>query len=132
MRGYICTNGKILQKLTASDRISLEGKVLSHLSIRSLTPCVQGRSLAASFSESLVSHYQPKKLLLRSATDLSVQSTSLKVLSKNRVLADQVKFLIGACGQRLVFLHSDGWVCSIDLGIRDVERHTRHFFIPFD
>ncbi len=108
MREYICTNAKILLKLTAPDRISLEGKVLSHLSVRSLTPCVQGRSLAATFSESLVSHYQPKKLLLRSPTDLSVQSTSLIVLSKNRVPADQVKFLIGAYGQRLVFLHSGG------------------------
>jgi len=48
------------------------------------------------------------------------------------VLADQVKFLIGAYGQRLVFLDSNGWVCSVDLGIRNVERHTRHFFIPFD
>lgn len=123
---------KTLQRLTASDGISLDGEVLSRLSIRSLTPCMQGRYLAATFCESLVSHYEPKKLLLWSVTDLSVQSTSSKLLSTNRVLADQVKFLIGSCGQRLVFLDSNGWVCSMVLSIRNVERHTRHFFIPFD
>jgi len=93
---------------------------------------VQGHYLAATFCESLVSHSQPKNLLLWNATDLSIQSTSTKLLSTNRVLADQVKFLIGAYGQRLVFLDSNGWACSVDLGIRNVERHTRHFFIPFD
>lgn len=123
---------KTLQRLTASDGITLEGNVLSHLSIRSLTPCMQGRYLAATFSETLVSHYQPKKLLLWSATDLSIQSTSSKMLSSYRVLVDQVRFLIGACGQRIVFLDSNGWVCSMDLGTHNLDRHTRHFFIPFD
>jgi len=29
-------------------------------------------------------------------------------------LADEVEFLIGGFGQRLVLLHSSGWVCSVD------------------
>ena len=40
--------------------------------------------------------------------------------------------MIGSYGQRLVFLHSSGWVCSADVDTLDVNSYVRHFFIPTD
>lgn len=63
---------------------------------------------------------------------MSLQSISTKSPSSYRILADEVQALIGAHGQKLLFLHSNGWVCSTDLEISSIEGHTRHFFIPTD
>ena len=123
---------KTLRRVTASNSISLEDKMLSQLSIRFLTSCGQGRHFAATFSESSASRHRPKKLLLWNTSDFFVQSESTKLLSSYRVLTDQVRYVIGAYGQKLVFLDSNGWVCSADVGMPNADRYTRHFFIPID
>lgn len=123
---------KTLQRLITPDSILLKGKILSQLSVRSLAQCAQSHYLAATFSESLASHARSKKLLLWSPSDLSLQSISTRSPSSYRILADEVQALIGAHGQKLLFLHSNGWVCSTDLEISSIEGHTRHFFIPTD
>ncbi len=81
---------KTLRRLTASDSISLEEKMLSQLSIRFLTSCGQGRHFAATFSESSASRYRPRKLLLWSTSDFFIQSEPKKLLSSYRILADQI------------------------------------------
>ena len=123
---------KTLRRLTASDSISLEDNMLSQLSVRFLTSCGQGRHFAATFSESSASRYRPRKLLLWSTSDFVVQSEPTKLPSLYRILADQVRYVIGAYRQRLVFLDSNGWVCSADVGMPNADRYTRHFFIPID
>jgi hypothetical protein len=45
------------------------------------------------------------------------------------ILDVQVRHIIGYCGQRLVYLNQDGWICSVDLHIKVT---TRHFFLPTD
>lgn len=123
---------KTLQRLTAVDGIVLECQMLLQLSIRSLTSCADGRRVAAAFGESSGSHAKSTKLLLWSTSDFSMQSHLAVAVPLYQVLADQVQFVIGAYGQRLVFLRSNGWICSIDLGIRNIGQYVRHFFIPVD
>lgn len=125
---------KNLQRLKIFDNISLEGKVLAQLSVESLIPCGQGRYLAAIFSESSATHSRPGpgRLVLWSTWALSVESSSTKSVSPYQVLTDQVQSLIGSYGQRLIFLRSNGWICSTDLILPNVDRSTRHFFIPMD
>ncbi|KAM0804114.1 hypothetical protein BDR22DRAFT_800435 [Usnea florida] len=125
---------KTLRRLTASDSLSREDKMLSQLSTDHLTTCGQGRYLAATFSESSASRYRPRKLLLWRTSDFSVQSSPTTLLSSYRILADQMRCVIGAHRQRLVFLDSNGWVCSADVGggTPNDDRYTRHFFIPTD
>lgn len=121
-----------LKRLTTPDNTSLEGEMITQLSVRSLAQCAQSHYLAATFSESLPSHARFKKVLLWSPSALSPRSISTKSPSSYRILADEVQALIGTYGQRLLFLHSSGWVCSTDLGISNIESHIRHFFIPTD
>lgn len=123
---------KTLKRLMTPDSLLLEDKILSRLSVRSLAQCAQSHYLAAIFSESLASHARSKKLLLWSPSDLSPRTVSTRSASSYRILADEVQALIGAHGQKLLFLHSSGWVCSTDLGISNIESHARHFFIPTD
>ena len=121
-----------LKRLTTSEGILLDGNPLPQLSIQSLTLCAQGRYLAATFCEISGSLSRSKKLLLWRTSDCTTQSSSIEAVPSSQVLTDQVQFLIGSCGQRLIFLHSNGWVCSIDLLKPDVDHHVRHFFIPVD
>ena len=121
-----------LKRLTTSEGIIFDGNLLPQLSIRSLTPCAQGRYLAATFSELSGSFSRSKKLLLWRTSDFSIQSPSIAAVPSNQVLVDQVHFLIGTYGQRLIFLHCNGWVCSIDMLKPNVDHHVRHFFIPVD
>ena len=123
---------KTLRRLTASDSTSLDDKMLSQLSIRFLMTCGQGGQFAATFSESSASRYRPGKILLWNTSDFFVKSEPTKLLSSYRILADQVRYVIGAYRQRLVFMDSNGWVCSADVGTPNADRHTRHFFIPID
>ena len=39
---------------------------------------------------------------------------------------------MGIHGDRLVFLHRDGWVCSANAANFDVEKYTRHLVFPTD
>ncbi len=117
-----------LEKLGGAEGILLEGTMLSELAIRSITPCFNGTIIATAFSESLGKH-AISKLFLWSTSDFSERSETAVPLPKYQYLADQVELLIGAHGQRLVFLHSSGWVCSTDSETFNV---VRHFFIPAD
>lgn len=94
--------------------------------------CGQGHYLAATFSESSASRHPPRKLLLWKTSECFLQYEPMKVLPSYRILADQVRYVIGAYRQRLVFLDSNGWICSADVGIPNADQCTRHFPIPAD
>ena len=117
-----------LEKLGGAEGILLQGTVLSELSIRSITPCFKGTLIATAFSESLGTHAR-SNLLLWSMSDFSERSQTAVPVPKFQYLADQVELLSGAYRQRLVFLHSSGWVCSTDSETFSI---VRHFFLPAD
>lgn len=117
-----------LEKLGGAGGILLEGTVIPELAIRSITPCFNGTIIATAFSESLGAHAR-SKLLLWSASDFNEQSETAVPVPKYQYMADQVELLIGAYGQRLVFLHASGWVCSTDSETFNI---VRHFFLPAD
>ena len=63
---------------------------------------------------------------------LDPKASSLKPLATYDELGALMKHCIGVCGDDLVFLSHDGWVCSVGFAEdREVEFYTRHFFIPF-
>lgn len=117
-----------LQRLTGTEGILLEGAILPELSIRSITPCFNDTIIATTFANS-GGRNAKSKLLLWSSSDLTETAETAAPVPKYQYLADQVEYLIGAYGQRLVFLHSSGWVCSTDSKTFEV---IRHFFIPAD
>ncbi|KAA6412809.1 MAG: hypothetical protein FRX48_03801 [Lasallia pustulata] len=117
-----------LAKLGGAEGILLQGTIVSELSIRSITPCFKGTLIATTFSESLETHAR-SNLLLWSTSDFSERSQTAVPVPNFKYLADQVEVLIGAYGQRLVFLHSSGWVCSTDSETFSI---VRHFFLPAD
>ena len=120
-----------LRKLTGSEGILLEGSILPDLRIRSITPCFKETVIATTFGETAGAHSR-SKLLLWNTSDFAVQSGTIASVPKYHYLADQVEFLIGGYGQRLVLLHSSGWVCSVDPQTPDFGCHVRHFVIPAD
>ena len=124
---------KTLHKLTSDDGgILLEGSILPELSIQSIIPCFGGSVIGTTFSRPSSSSSESSKLLLWDTSDLKVNSKSAVPIPKYRSLADQVKKVIGEYGQRLVFLHSSSWICSVNLQSPSGEHITRHFFLPAD
>ena len=115
-----------LRRVSSPDKNDLESKFAAQLAIRSVTPCMQGRCAAVTFSEFAKGQAHPKKLSL---WELPEPLTSDRF---SKVLADQVQCVIGPIGQRVLFLSSTGWVYSVDPGSPENEQATRHFFIPLD
>jgi WD40 repeat protein len=118
-----------LRRLTLPEGILLEGSIKPELAIRSITPCFNGNGIATAFGESLKRHCR-SKLLLWNASDFTPESKRAAVIPRYKNLADEIDFLIGVDGQRLVFLHSDNWICSTDPQYPD--DIIRHFFLPSD
>ena len=117
-----------LRKLTGAEGVLLEGAILPELAIRSITPCFDGAIIATAFAKSTGADGK-SKLALWNTSDFNVGSETATPVPKYQYLADQVEFLIGNYGQRLVFLHAGGWICSTDPKTFGI---TRHFFIPSD
>ncbi|KAL8734127.1 MAG: hypothetical protein Q9166_001612 [cf. Caloplaca sp. 2 TL-2023] len=120
-----------LAKLTNTEGILLEGSVVPELMIHSITPCFNDTIIATTFQQSLGARAK-LKLLLWNCSDFNVQATTLVPVPKYDYLTDQVQVLIGSDGQRLVFLHNSGWVCSVDTQATSMEHAIRHFFFPAD
>ena len=120
-----------LQRLTDTEGILLEGSVLPDLAIRSITPCSDGAVIATAFSE-VSRPNSESKLLLWNTSDFSPKSRSAAPVPSYQTLADEMKFLIGNDGQRVVFLQSSGWVCSANMQSSDPNKFSRHFFFPAD
>lgn len=120
-----------LQRLTSAEGISLEGSVLPDLAIQSITSCSHGAVIATAFSEVLRPHSE-SKLLLWTASDFSPESRSAAPIPRYQALADEMKFLIGNDGQRVIFLQSNGWVCSANMQSSNPNHFSRHFFFPGD
>lgn len=122
-----------LQRLTSAEGILLEGSVLPDLAIRSITPCSNGAVIATAFSEVFRPHSE-SKLLLWSTSDFSPESRSAAPIPRYQALADEMKFLIGNDGQRVIFLQNSGWVCSANMLISSnaAIHFSRHFFFPRD
>ena len=122
---------RTLRRVTEGRGIMLEGNIVPELSIRSMRSCFNGTILASTFSESIRPNTKSKLLLWRSA-DFVPKSTSAAPVPKYHHLADSVEVLIGASGQRLIFLHSDNWICSADPETTSANEYIRHFFLPAD
>ncbi|KAL9581454.1 MAG: hypothetical protein Q9212_003889 [Teloschistes hypoglaucus] len=120
-----------LSKLTNTEGILLEGSVLPELMIHSITPCFNGSMIATAFKESLGARAK-SKLMLWNSSDFNVHATSCAPVPKYHYLADHVQVLIGSNGQKLIFLHGSGWVCSIDPQATGLEHFVKHFFFPAD
>lgn len=120
-----------LSRLTPEQGIQMFGSVLPELTIRSIAPSFHGKVVAATFTESRGSRSKAR-LVLWNTSDFNPQAESVAPIPHYQPLADQVECLIGAHGQRLVFLHQDGWICSADSQSFDVECYDRHFFVPTD
>lgn len=120
-----------LQRVTSPEGILLEGAILPELTIRFISSCFNGSIIATAFTTSSRT-FAKSKLMLWNTSDFTVRSSKAAPVPRYQHLADQVEFLIGAHGQRLVFLHSSGWICSADPETFTVEHYVRHFFIPAD
>ncbi|KAL8762028.1 MAG: hypothetical protein Q9184_001920 [Pyrenodesmia sp. 2 TL-2023] len=120
-----------LSRLTSTEGILLEGSILPELSVQSITPCFGGSIMATAFKESIGARAK-SKLLLWNSSGFNVEATSAVPVPKYQYLSDQVQVLIGSDGQKLVFLHSSGWVCSVDTQATGMEHFLRHFFFPAD
>lgn len=118
-----------LERLTKAEGISLDTKIDPGLMIRSITPCFHGSSIATAFGESSNRHCK-SKLLLWNTSDFTPDSTSAVPMEKYEHLTDDIDFLIHADDQKLVFLHSDNWICSTDPD--KAGNFIRHFFLPTD
>jgi hypothetical protein len=122
-------NWRILERLTQEEGISLNAKISPELLIRSITPCFHGSSVATAFGESFNRHCK-SRLLVWSTSDFTPESTSATPVLRFNHLTDDIDYLIYAGDQKLVFLHSDNWICSTDP--ERAGNFIRHFFLPAD
>lgn len=120
-----------LQRLSSPAGILLEGSILPDLAIRSITPCSDGAVIATAFSEVSRPHSE-SKLFLWKASDFSPGSCSAAPVPSYQTLADEMIFVIGNDGQRVIFLQSSGWVCSANIRSSTPNQFSRHFIFPAD
>jgi WD40 repeat protein len=124
-----------LTEVTANKGIPLHG-ANPGLRIHTVMPCFNNSMIAAAFSDSATNRPRPHVLLFHLA-DLSVSTKKVLEGVKYEYLADRAEFLIGTHGNRLVFLDSAGWVCSVASVKAGTTEKTdgnlmRHFFLPSD
>ena len=120
-----------LTRLTAERGIQLLGSTSSDFAVRSIMPCFDFKVIAISFAESLSSRSK-SRLVLWNLDDFTADSESAVAIPYYQPMGDQVEYILGIYGDRLVFLHQDGWVCSADSQSFDSEYFDRHFFFPSD
>ena len=122
---------RTLEKLTSCDGVKLNADIPPQLSLQSLILCAQGGLIATQYGYSARPGSETK-FVLWNTSEVSTESTSAAALPRYENLSDQVQFLVGTYARRLVFLHSNGWICTANLEGSSFEHHTRHFFIPLD
>ena len=103
--------------------------MISELAIKSIVPCFSGEFLATEFLDSL-SNPSKSRVLMWHTKDFSPVSRRAASVPEYQSLANQVECQIGTYKDKLVFLHSSGWVCSADAASYNLTRYVRHFFIP--
>ena len=109
--------------------ISLDTKIDPERMIRSITPCFHFSGMTTTFGESSNRHCK-SRLLVWNTSDFTVDSRNAVPMKKYHHLIDDIDFLIYADDHRLVFFHSDNWICSTD---PDKARNfIRHFFLSAD
>ncbi|KAK5125705.1 hypothetical protein LTR85_011979 [Meristemomyces frigidus] len=127
-----------LAPLTPSTGIRLSGMPGASLSTVSLQPCFDNTYLALTFSESF-RPYSRREILFYPTASLRPDVADLDPDSFFHPLAAQVHALIGNTststmhGQRLVFLHRNGWVCSVpNVSSFDLDHYDQHYPLPAD
>ena len=120
-----------LQSLTTTEGIILQGNIIPEMAINSICPCFGGTIIITTFRGT--ARLRPKsKLLLWNTADFSPEQKEAVPVPQYHHLSDHVLALIGAKGQKLVFLHVNGWVCSADPRTTSADQYVRHFFFPAD
>lgn len=122
---------RTMRRLTSDNGILLERSIVPELIIRDISHFCGGTIISTTFSEFLKPQSE-SRLLLWNASDFCVESMKVIPIPKYLALADQVKSLIGEHGQRLVFLHFNNWIYSVNLQSSFVDDYDRHFFLPTD
>ena len=120
-----------LERLTGDEGILLEGSMLPELAIKYIMSCFKGKIIATAFVETL-SPRSKSRVLIWNTADFEPGSIRAASIPRYQPLAYQVECLVGGYKDRLVFLHSSGWICSADSSSFDLTRYVRHFFIPAD
>lgn len=120
-----------LERRIDPEGILLEGSILPEIAIRSIIKCSDGAIIATTFARSSRSSSQAR-LLIWNSSDFHVSAKSAAPVPKYYSLASQVQSIVGEYRDRLVFLHSNGWICSADLLSSSVDNYDRHFFLPSD
>ena len=118
-----------LERLTSDEGILLEGSIIPELVMKYIMPCFNGKMITTAFVESL-SPRSKSKVFVWNTANIYSGSTKAASIPSYQPLADQVEYLIGGYKDRLVFLHTSGWVCSADASTFDLFGNIRHFFIP--
>ncbi|KAJ9497212.1 hypothetical protein H2202_007369 [Exophiala xenobiotica] len=120
-----------LTQLGDAEGIQLQSFEMPNLAIRTVQPCFDDNYLATVYVESGVGR-DCGKLIFWEALDITPSSKYIAAVPRFQALADQVLYVVGRHGHRLVFLHRDGWICSADSQSFHEEYYDRHFFIPAD
>jgi hypothetical protein len=120
---------KTLDRLTQEEGISLDAKIDPELMIRNIKPCFHSSGIATTFGEATNRHCK-SRLLVWNTSDFTPDSTNAVPVVKYHHLTDYIDYLIHADDQKLVFLHSDNWICSTDPD--KAAKFIRHFFLPAD
>ena len=55
---------------------------------------------------------------------------TIMVGHNDMINGNEIQYLIGVTGSRLIYLGHLGWICSSDLDKRDEANYTRHIFVP--
>lgn len=118
-----------LEESTYPQGVTLHG-ISPELFIRSITPCFNGQTLATTFADSPSVRAKSRLRLFQLSHLTNSSSTSATPLPAHDYL-DKIEHLLGAYQSRLVFLHTDGWICSTASDTLE-QSYTRHFFIPAD
>lgn len=120
-----------LEKLTADQGVLLSGPVLSESVICGTHSLFDGSvfAIACSSSEARSNRH----LFCYDSSQLSSREGNVSQLKRCEPLCGNIDHFIGTFHGKLIFLHANGWVCSVRLdGFMDSKDFAFHFMPPSD
>ncbi|KAH8891765.1 hypothetical protein GQ53DRAFT_719447 [Thozetella sp. PMI_491] len=120
-----------LERLTKDEGILLTGALLPELIVRDASSLFDGSLLGITCSGSEA--HSRRRLLCYDSSYISNDSASAPQLIECQPLCEDIDHVIGAFHSRLVFLHMNGWVCSVRRdGFTASKDVAFHFMPPAD
>ncbi|PGH13280.1 hypothetical protein AJ80_06390 [Polytolypa hystricis UAMH7299] len=121
-----------LDMISAKDGILLDSMRSYESCPHRVVTCQPGNNLCVNYSTDRPYECSSELEIWDAATGIHPDAQEVFLLARYTSFASKIKAIIGVHKSLLIFLDTNLWVCSIDIGATKPEHsYFKHFFIPF-